>query len=109
MKPGPDLPKHLPLTPARTGRRWLRIHARTRSALWFGPGSGCPPIYRFDDPNGRFRVCYCGTTAEVCFAETFLRNPPVRILALDDLAGRSIATIEVRRDVRLITLHGPSL
>jgi hypothetical protein len=45
----------------------------------------------------------------VCFAETFLRNPPVRILALDDLAGCSIATVEVRRDLRLVPIHGPSL
>jgi hypothetical protein len=67
----------------------MRIHAQARSALWFGPGSGRQPIHRFDDPSGRFRVCYLGTTVEVCFAETFLRNPPVRILALDDLSGRS--------------------
>jgi hypothetical protein len=45
----------------------------------------------------------------VCFAETFLRNPPVRILALDDLAGRSIATVEVRRDLRFVPIHGSSL
>ena len=36
-------------------------------------------------------------------------HPPVRILALDDLAGRSIATVEVRRDLRLVPVHGPSL
>lgn len=87
----------------------MRIHAQARSALWFGPGSGRRPIHRFDDPAGRFQVCYFGTTVEVCFAETFLRNPPVRILALDDLAGRSIATIEVRRDLRLVPIHGSSL
>jgi hypothetical protein len=86
-----------------------RIHAQARNALWFGPGSGRQPIHRFDDPTGRFRVCYLGTTLEVCFAETFLRNPPVRILALDDLAGRSIATVEVRRELRLAPIHGSSL
>ena len=87
----------------------MRIHARGKNALWFGPGSGRQPIHRFDDPDGRFRVCYLGTTLEVCFAETFLRNPPVRILALDDLAGRSIATVEVRRDLRVVPIHGSSL
>jgi hypothetical protein len=45
----------------------------------------------------------------VCFAETFLRNPPVRILGLDDLALRSIATIEVDHELRLVALHGPGL
>ena len=87
----------------------MRIHAQAKNALWFGPGSGRQPIHRFDDPAGRFRVCYLGTTLEVCFAETFLRNPPVGILALDDLAGRSIATVEVRRDLRLAPIHGSSL
>jgi hypothetical protein len=87
----------------------MRIHLQSRNALWFGPGSGLPPVHRFDDPDGRFRICYFGTTFEVCFAETFLRNPPVRILAFDDLAARSIATVQVRRELRLVPLHGPGL
>ena len=37
------------------------------------------------------------------------QSAPVRILALDDLAGRSIATVEVRRDLRLVPIHGSSL
>ena len=109
MTPKPALPKRLPSIQVKAGTRWMRIHAPGRNALWFGPGSGRQPIHRFDDPEGRFRVCYFGTTLEVCFAETFLRNPPVRILALDDLAGRSIATVEVRRELRLVPIHGPSL
>ena len=109
MTPKPALPKRLPSIRVKAGTRWMRIHAHGRNALWFGPGAGRPPIHRFDDPKGRFRVCYFGTTLEVCFAETFLRNPPVRILALDDLAGRSIATVEVRRHLRLAPIHGSSL
>jgi len=109
MPPKPALPKRLPVSRVRCGSHWMRIHAQARDALWFGPARGGAPIHRFDDPAGRFRVCYLGTTLEVCFAETFLRNPPVRILALDDLAGRSIATVEVRRDLRLVPIHGSSL
>src|SRR5580692_11191198 len=109
MAPQPTPPKRLPLTSVRVGARWMRIHAQARNALWFGPALGRPAIHLFDDPAGRFRVCYFGTTIEVCFAETFLRNPPVRILALDDLAGRSIATVEVRRDLRLVPIYGSSL
>jgi len=109
MTPKPALPKRLPSVRVRAGTRWMRIHAQGRNALWFGPGAGRQPIHRFDDPEGRFRVCYFGTKVEVCFAETFLRNPPVRILALDDLAGRFIATVEARRDLRLVPIHGSSL
>lgn len=109
MQSKPTLPNRLPLSRVRAGRRWMRIHARAGNALSCGPGAGHLPIHRFDDPNGRFRVCYLGATIEVCFAETFLRNPPVRILSLEDLAGRSIATVEVRRELRLIPVHGASL
>jgi RES domain-containing protein len=109
MQPKLDLPKRLPLSRVRTGTRWRRIHVRNRNALWFGPAAGGQAVHRFDDTLGRFRVCYLGSSVDVCFAETFLRNPPVRILGLDDLAARSIATIEVRRELRLVSLHGPGL
>jgi hypothetical protein len=103
------LPKRLPLAGIKAGIRWFRIHAGTGSALWFGPAAASPPVHRFDDPLARFHVCYLGTSIDVCFAETFLRNPPVRILGLDDLAARSIATIEVQHELRLVALHGPGL
>jgi hypothetical protein len=109
MRPPPVLPIRLPLRRVRAGSRWMRIDARARTALWFGPESGHPPMHRFDDREGGFHVCYFGTTIEVCFAETFLRNPPVRILSLEDLAGRSVATVEVRRELRLTPRHGSSL
>ena len=105
----PNLPKKLPLTRIQIGSSWIRVHTKARNALWFGPARGKAPVHRFDDPNGRFRVCYLGTNEEVCFAETFLRNPPVRILSLDDLADRFIATLEVRRELRFVPLHGPGL
>jgi RES domain len=87
----------------------MRIHHRYRKPLWFGPGSGIQAIHRFDDPEGQFGVCYFGTNPAVCFAETFLRNPPVRILALDDLADRSISTVELRRALRLVSIYGSGL
>lgn len=64
---------------------------------------------RFDDPEGHYLVCYLGTTLEACFAETFLRNPPVRILSLEDLGARCVTTFEVLRPVRLVQVHGPAL
>src|SRR5688572_19813778 len=108
MRSGISLPKRLPLSTIRFGNRWMRIHGRRNRALWFGPASRVP-VHRFDDPSGEFRICYFATTIEVCFAETFLRNPPVRILGHEDLAARSVATVEVRRELRLVPLHGPGL
>ena len=104
-----NLSKHLPLTRIRPGSSWMRIHAKARQPLRFGPARGQLPIHRFDDTRGRFKVCYLGTNEEVCFAETFLRNPPVRILSLEDLADRFIATLEVQKELRLVPLHGPGL
>jgi len=109
MKPDLALPKRLPLSRVRAGSCWMRIHAGARDPLWFGPSAGRSPINRFDDPDSRFRMCYLAASVEICFAETFLRNPPVRILSLADLAARSIATIEVRRELRLVPVHGPAL
>src|SRR6266700_1413028 len=104
-----DAPNRLPLTRVRAGARWIRIHTSRRNALWFGPAPGKTPVHRFDAPMGRFRVCYLGTTIEACFAETFLRDPPVRILSLADLAGRSIAIIELLRELRIVSMRGPHL
>ena len=87
----------------------MRLHSRRRAPLWFGPAPGNPPVNRFDDPKGKFRTCYLGASAEACFAETFLREPPVRVLDLADLGKRALATIEVRRDLRMVPLHGPAL
>jgi len=105
----PDPPKQLPTTRVPAGTRWMRIHRRRKKALWFGPALGSAPVNRFDDPLGVFRVCYLGNTIEACFAETFLRHPPIRILALGDLGDRSLATVEVRRDLRVVGLYGPNL
>lgn len=91
------------------GSTLLRIHAAGRDALWVGPAPGSPPTHRFDAPAGEYRVCYPGPSAEACFAETFLRNPPVRILSLHDPARRSLAGIGAVRPLRLVPLRGPAL
>src|SRR5271165_1266415 len=80
-----DLPSRLPVSRIRSGRVFWRIHSPAHDALWFGPKPGGPPLNRFDDPEREFHICYLAMSGEVAFAETFLRNPPVRILGLMDL------------------------
>ncbi len=109
MTTGFHLAKRLPLIRARRGSAWMRIHSQDRDALWFGPSPGTPPVNRFDDPAGEYRVCYFGTTLAACFAETFLRNPPVRLLAWSDLARRSMAVVSLSRDAMLVPAFGNNL
>ena len=105
----PELPKRLPIDTIKPGAQWVRIHSSHREALWFGPALGMPPVHRFDDPSGEYRTCYLSTRIAGAFAETFLRNPPVRVLALSDLATRRVSTVEVLRKIRLVPLYGPAL
>lgn len=99
----------LPVVTVPAGTRLFRVHSAARDPLWFGPAPGADPQNRFDAPGGEFRVCYLGMSREASFAETFLRNPPVRLLSFQLLETRSLATIGLRRDLRLVSLHGPAL
>lgn len=68
-----------------------------------------PPRYRFDDPLGEYGVCYLGRTQAGAFAETFLRNPPVRLVERVTLENRSLAELAVRLPLRLVRLTGRGL
>src|SRR4051794_32087990 len=70
----------LPLRTWPAGATWYRIHRTEHEGKWFGPLPGDPPAHRFDDPLGKYRVCYLGATLEASFAETLLRTPPRRLL-----------------------------
>jgi hypothetical protein len=107
--PPPDLDRRdLPIATVPPVRIY-RIHRTEYTPVWFGPGPDKPPAYRFDAPAGEFGVCYFGRTPEASFAETFLRQPPVRLISMQDLASRSLATFRLARSVRLVSLNGPGL
>jgi RES domain len=116
----PDLAgRELPLRRLAAGSPLYRVHRRELDPLWFGPAAGATATNRFDDPlwdeppdvvpGPRFQVCYLGTSPASCFAETFLRNPPVRLLSLADLSRRGLARVRVTRALNLVRLHGPGL
>lgn len=91
------------------GTAWYRIHRTGRDPLWFGPAPGAAPEFRFDAPNGEYRICYLGASPEASFAETFLRRPPVRLIDRTELAIRELSRVLVLRDLRLAALHGQGL
>ncbi|CAN5333133.1 RES family NAD+ phosphorylase [soil metagenome] len=121
MSGGPGAPGPPPLPPAdlstrppplhicAAGRLLFRIHRVIHEPIFFGPPSGVAPQGRWDAPGGEFRVCCLAEEPHLAFAETFLRTPGIQLLERVDLGERSLAQIEVRRDLRLVALHGPGL
>lgn len=106
---GPKLPKSLPYREISVGTVLWRIHRNRHAAVWFSPGKGNRPRYRFDDPQTRSFVCYLSTVEHGAFAETMLRTLPTRILSRADLAARSLTPIEVVRPLKLVRMYGAGL
>lgn len=94
--------------------RLFRIHLKSRGALWFGPGEGKEPRYRFDAPDGSFGVCYLTGSPAGAFAGTFLRDPRPgtaedRILPVAMLDEYACAEVKLTADVEVADLKGPGL
>ncbi|HEV2129519.1 MAG TPA: RES family NAD+ phosphorylase [Longimicrobiaceae bacterium] len=85
------------------------MHHTLHEPLFFGPPPGAAPQGRWDAPAGEYRVCYLAEEAHLAFAETFLRSPGVPYVHRGYLAERSLARIQVLRDLQLVALHGPGL
>ena len=98
--PPPDLLlRRLPLK--RIAGAAYRIHLGERDCLYFGrSGMG-----RFDDPLGQYGVLYAGLTPEGAFAEVFLRNLALMLIAEADVRKRSISAIEMH-DLKCVDLSG---
>ncbi len=103
------LPAALPIERLAAGTVIARIHGLTTIEPFFGPKPGTPPSHRFHDPQGEFQVCFLGENSSASFAETFLRNPPVRMVTRAELAKRSLTTFRVVRELRLVKLHDEGL
>lgn len=108
--PGENLSdRTLPIRIWKRGDTWLRIHRSDKEAKWFGPAPGEPPTFRFDDPEGEYRVCYLGASLAASFSETLLRNPPRRLLSLRELRIRRVTAFRLTRDLRLVAFHSAGL
>ena len=91
------------------GTLLARIHPAGRDPLFFGPVPGSPPRGRWDAPAGEFGVCYLAEQPHIAFAETFLREPGTTLIEESDLAPRSVAQVDVLRNLVLVSLHRPGL
>ena len=97
--------RKLPLLEMHAAEALVRVHRLNLDALFFGRSGD----NRFDDPAGRFGVCYAAQRLEGAFAETFLRNVGATLVSRAALAHRAASTLRVKRTLRLAQLYGPGL
>jgi len=104
-----ELPAAIPIETVAAGTLLARIHWTTTTEPFFGPNTGEPPTHRFHDPEGTFRVCFLGENATASFVETFLRDPPVRLITCAEITRRRLAVLEVLRPLRLVKVRDEGL
>lgn len=100
-----DLPVHQ--VPSATPL--YRIHRLTHGPVFFGPGPGNPPTYRFDSTAGVFSVLYVGLGFAGAVVETVLRNPARKVVSYHEIADRASTVLRSGRDLKLVRLHGTGL
>lgn len=98
----------LPFLSLPAGSRLIRIHRVCDGPIWFGPKRGSPPVYRFDAPEGEFRMLYAAATLTGAFVETVLRSNR-RIVAPAFVNERQWSVFQITRPLVLAKLHGHGL
>lgn len=93
--------------PARTELH--RVHRTALHPIFFGPGAGAPPTYRFDSASGAFGVLYVALGFAGALVETLLRNPRRKMVAQADIEVRASSIVRCRRELRVVKLHGAGL
>ena len=99
----------LPIDAIPAGTPLHRVHRSTNHPIFFGPGPGAPPTYRFDSATGLFGVLYVGLSFTASFVETVLRNPQRKMVAYSEVETRSSSLIYCRRELKVVRLHGGGL
>ncbi len=101
--------RSLPLDILQAGTVLHRIHSASFGPLFFGPGLGSPPTYRFDSASSRFGVLYVGLSRAGAVAETLLRNPQRLMIATSEITGRTSTELACHRELRVVKLYGSGL
>src|SRR6185437_2422344 len=86
-----------------------RVHRQDFGPVFFGPGPGVAPTYRFDSATGAFGVLYVALSFAGALVETLLRNPRRKMVNEAEIASRSASVLRCQRDLRLVWLHGAGL
>lgn len=99
----------LPLDIVPTGQPLHRVHRTHLDPVFFGPGKGAPPTFRFDSASGGFGVLYVGLSLKAALAETILRNPQRLMVSMTEITTRSASRLVCSRDLRIVRMHGNGL
>jgi len=107
MRAPVDIADRLSVRTLRAGGTLHRAHAVGAGVIFFGPGKGRAPRYRFDSPDGSYGVCYLGLSEEAAFVEGVVHQPlPRRVLSEASLSARAIAIARIEENIRAVRLYG---
>jgi hypothetical protein len=95
------------ILPARM--EFHRVHRTEHHPIFFGPGPGAPPTYRFDSASGSFGVLYVAFRFAGALVETLSRNPRRKMVAQADIEARASSVVRCRRALRVVQLHSAGL
>ena len=99
------VPEHLATRELDAGEPLYRCHSSRYAAIHFGRNIQ----NRFDDPEGRFGVCYLSLSPSGAFAETLIRKPTGQVLQKSDLRHHCLSRVRTCRTLCLVHCHGEGL
>ena len=82
----------------------FRIHRTAHGRRYFGR----KVLERFDDPQAKFGVLYTAVQRDAAFAEVFLRELSLMVVAEDDLQARALSSFEAA-SLNCVDLTGTGL
>jgi len=101
--------RDLPIRVVAAGEPFYRVHRSHHDPIFFGPGAGNPPAYRFDSISGSFGVLYVAPGPDAAMIETLLRQPQRLTVDYSEIRDRSLSTLRAGRDLRLVSATGNDL
>lgn len=83
--------------------RLHRIHRIAHDPIFFGP-TGVLPEFRYDSPDGSYKVLYAARSLETAFGETLVRLPAVSYVLSSAVEARVRSELETTRALKLYPL-----
>ena len=92
----------------KAGTLLHRIHRADHDPIFFGP-VGSAPMFRFDAPDGSYKVLYAARSLETAFGETLVRSPHIPYVTSTAVRARVRSELTAARTLRLYPLIDASV